>query len=85
MNQTGSRNRYDTRFGSSLGSRGGQVSVRETSEGDQRNGKNESRGCVSPLGGAGTQRSGDQSGKVERDQQATRGYGSKPYGGDKVG
>ena len=76
MDQQGKLNRHDEQFGSSHAA-GGQVPVRRTTEGDRRNGKNESRGYVSPLGGqtfhGGT---GDQSPQTENRQQPTRGYAS---------
>ena len=76
MDQTGKLNRHDTRYGSSLGGRS-QAPVRETSEGDQRQGMHASRGAVSPLGGVSNRQppTGPQglSGKIENEQQITHG------------
>jgi hypothetical protein len=82
--QTGKPDAYRAITGKSTGSGAGQAPVREYVEGD-RGGDLLSRGCVSPLGNANTQREGEQQRKIENAQQPTRGYGSKPYGGTPVG
>jgi len=77
--RVGELNKHSTQFGGSK-TAGGQVQVHHTVEGDRRNGRNDARGCVSPLGGVSHQPSGDQS-----PQQESRNRAQSPRSGGPLG
>jgi hypothetical protein len=56
----GSLNHHSKQFGGSH-TKGGQVEVHHTADGDRRDGTNDRRGCVSPLGGVSNPSRGDMS------------------------
>jgi hypothetical protein len=58
---------------------GGQVPVRQTTEGIRDGGGNNGRGCVSPLGGVSNSTPGDQS-RVQERSERPQGPVPKPEG-----
>lgn len=78
--QTGALHRHSKQFGPSH-AEGGQVPVVRTAEGDRRDGRNEERGFVSPLGHATAPNiPRDESPQTENKQQQYSGRPSKDRG-----